>query len=125
MGKIIKKLPILGDKGESRASILFDSGAGDSVVQKEVAERVSTIISSPRLKTFTLADGKTEVKTKKIAILFLTLDGVSIDDEFYVLEDLSREVILGASTMQKWDIHLHLREEEITVGRNPDKIELA
>ena len=34
-------------------------------------------------------------------------------DEFFVFEECSEEVIIGATTQQKWGIKLHFAREEI------------
>lgn len=124
MSKIIKQLEILGDKGISKAEILLDSGANSSVGRMEVAEKVSTIIKLPKPRRFFLADGKTAVETDLVANIMITINGVTIDDIFYVVKELGREIIIGASTMQKWDIKLNLKDEQIIVGQDPNNIEL-
>jgi len=124
MSRIIKRLEVLGDKGRGEAEILFDSGASQSVVRKSLAEKLATIIKLPKARRFKLADGKTEAKTDLLANIMVAIDSVIIDTRFYVLEKLGREIIIGASTMQEWDIRLNLKDEKITVGQDPNAIEL-
>ena len=39
-------------------------------------------------------------------------------------EEPARDIVMGASTMQEWDIRLNLKDETITVGQDPNAIEL-
>lgn len=124
MGKIVKRLEVLGDKGKGKVEVLFDSGATESVVQKSFAEKLATVISLPKWRRFLLADGKTEIKTNLVANIMITINGITIDSRFYVLEKLGREMVIGAATMQEWDIRLNPKEEKITIGVDPNAIEL-
>lgn len=114
----------MGDKAGGEAEVLFDSGASQSVMRRSVAERLATIIRLPMARTFQLADGKTSVETDELTNIMVTIDGITVDSKFYVLKELGREIVVGASTMQEWDIRLNLKDETITVGQDPNAIEL-
>jgi hypothetical protein len=47
--------------------------------------------------------------------LTIWLNGYRLSDEFLVLEELSRPVLIGAATMQKWRIRLGMANEEVIV----------
>lgn len=120
----IRKPEVLGDKGSIQKAILFDSGARRSVIKREVAERVATLIRLPTTFKFRLADGKTEIATSTVCDICITIDGKTIFDQFPVLDTLSREIIVGANTMQSWDIHLDMKNEKVVVVGDPEAIEL-
>lgn len=124
MGLIVKKLTVQGDKGKNDLEVFFDSGARRSVIRKDAAEKIASLQKSLLRRTFTLADNKTQIHSEEVTVLWITIDGKTIDDEFYVVSDLSRELIVGASTMQTWDILLDLKNEKVTVGVDPGNIEL-
>lgn len=124
MGLIVKRLEIFGDKGSSEAEVLFNPGARRSVIRKDVAEKISTLIPLPKTARFYLADGKTEVTTNFVVNVSITIGDRIIFDQFPVLENLSREVIIGANTLQSWEIKLDLKNESVTVIVDSKAIEL-
>lgn len=126
MGKIVKRCEIEGDKGRKEVDVLFDSGASYSIIRKDVAEKVATILRFSKGMEFTLANGKTPMHTREITILkILAVDKKDVSDDFYVVNELSRDVIVGADMMQTWDMHLHPKRHKITVGVDPKNLELA
>jgi len=124
MGLIIKKLEVMGDKGETEGEVLFDSGARRSVIRRDVAEKIATIVKFPVSFKFSLADGKTEIKTNLVADIMVKVDGRIIFDQFPVIDSLSREIIIGANTLQSWEILLDAKNEAIKVGVDLKAIEL-
>jgi hypothetical protein len=124
MGLIIKKLEVIGDKNRINADILFDSGARRSVIRKDIAKKIATIIKFPVPFKFCLADGKTQVETNLVADIMVKVDGGIIFDQFPVLDSLSREIIIGANTLQSWEILLDAKNETIKVGVDLKAIEL-
>jgi predicted aspartyl protease len=124
MGLIIKKLNVIGNKGKIEAEVLFDSGARRSVIRKDVAEKIATLIKAPVPLRFRLADGKTEIVTSTVADIWITINGRTITDQFPVLEKLSSEIIIGANTLQSWEIKLNPKNESVDVGVSSEAIEL-
>jgi hypothetical protein len=124
MGLIIKKLEVIGDKNKINADVLFDSGARRSVIRKDIAEKITTIVKFPVPFKFCLADGKTQVETNLVADVMVRVDGRIIFDQFPVLNRLSREIIIGANTLQSWEILLDAKNETIKVGVDLKAIEL-
>lgn len=124
MGLIIKRLEIIGDKGSTSAELLFDSGARRSVIRKDIASKIATIIKFPLPFRFCLADGETEIETDRVADIMVKVDGKIIFDQFPVLEKMGREVIVGANTLQSWEIVLDLKNEAMKVGVDLKALEL-
>jgi hypothetical protein len=124
MGLIIKQLEVMGDKGQTKAEVLFDSGARRSVIRRDIAEKIATIVKFPIPFKFYLADGTTQVETNLVADIMVSIDNSIIFDQFPILDKLSREVIIGANTLQSWEIILDARNESITVGVDLKAIEL-
>ncbi len=124
MGIICKRLKIIGDKGSAEAEVLFDSGARSSVVRREVAQKVTTIVRMPTPKTFGLASNKAEMVSTEFTLMNIRIDGKDLDGRFYVLDDLRREVIIGSDFLQNWSIVLNPKNEDIKVNADPTLIEL-
>lgn len=125
MGLIVKKLRVAGDKGERRLQVLFDTRAGASFIRRDVADRIVTTLRLPSPKTFTLGDGVGRLRVNETAILYVYVEGVEISDNFIVAPRLADEVIIGASTMQKWRIKLDLENEKVIVDKRMARLLLA
>ena len=125
MGLIMKQLKIEGDKGSDEASTLFDTGATSSFMRREKAEKVATILPLPHPKRFELAEkGKGIEVTEGIRIDFI-IDGTTLSDEVFVVDNLSEEFIIGASTLQKWRITLDLENDEVIIDEKAVKMKLV
>ena len=123
MGLLIKELQVAGDKGEKKEEVLFDNSASCSVIKRDIAEELSTIIKMRSERKFKLGDGESIVKTNEVANIEIEIDGKTIDDKFYVIDKLGKGIIVGADTMQKWDMVLEPKEEKIIVRKDPQALE--
>lgn len=125
MGFIVKRLRVVGDKGERRLQVLFDTGAGASFIRREVADRIATTLELPSPKTYTLADGVGRLRVNETAVLYVYIQGIEISDNFIVAPRLADEVIIGANTMQKWRIKLDLENEAVIIDKRTARLLLA
>ena len=128
MSKPILKVTITNTGGRS-ASIpaVFDTGsfytlirqdrlpAGTSLLRYRVPEILRAAAKGSRLRVI----GETG--------LIITIGRKKIRDTALVTPDLAREMILGAGTMQKWDISVHNRngKTRIAVGRDMSDPEIT
>jgi len=101
MSLLFKHLKIEGDIGDDELEALFDTGATYSFIRKDRAQGVATILPLPHPKSFELAERGKVLEARERIIIDIIVNGVTISDEVVVVEDLSEELILGASTMQK------------------------
>ena len=121
MGDIVKELEIEGDKGKARIQVVFDAGAAQPLIKRGKVEGIATLITLPHPLTFTLGDGEgpalSPVEATLIAqesvLLFVTMDGITINDQVLVVDKLSEDMIIGARTMQGWRIRLDLERKEV------------
>jgi predicted aspartyl protease len=125
MGLIVKRLRVAGDKGERRLEVLFDTGAGASFIRRDVAERIATTLELPSPKTYTLGDGVGRLRVNETAVLYVYIQRVEISDNFIVSPRLADEVIIGASTMQKWRLKLDLENERVIIDKKMARLLLA
>lgn len=125
MGLIIKKLRVAGDKAEHRFNVLFDTGASASFVRRDIANRVATMLKLPAAETYTLGDGLGKLRVSETVILHLYIGGIRISDNFVVAPRLSDEIIIAATTLQKWRIKLDLENEKVIIDRKMGRLLLA
>ena len=113
MGLVRKRLKLMGSKGEAEVEALFDTGASYSCIRPELAERLEILTPLRRPKQLGTADENHTVRVTAAVRLDFELDGVVLSDEFMVVPNLRREVIIGVSTMQKWRMKIDLEREEL------------
>jgi hypothetical protein len=125
VGLIVKRLRVVGDKGQRRLQVLFDTGAGASFIRRNVAEKVASIFELPSPKIYTLGDGVGRLRVNETAVLYIYIQGLEISDNFIVAPRLADEVIIGATTMQKWRVKLDLENERVIVDKRMARLLLA
>lgn len=125
MGLILKKLRVLGDKGERRVQALFDTGASASFIRRDVAEPLATLVRLPSAEVYTLGDGVGRLRATETVILHVLLKGIRISDNFIVVPRLSDEMIIGANTLRKWRMRLDLDNEDVLIDRRVSRLLLA
>ncbi|MCS7192431.1 MAG: retropepsin-like domain-containing protein, partial [Armatimonadetes bacterium] len=112
MGIIIKRVRLVGSKGEHETEGLFDTGASYSFIRKDVAERLEVLLLLPQPMSFEMAEQGATVTARERVVLDFWIDGYRFSDEFLVLDNLSEEIIIGAATMQKWRMKLDMEKED-------------
>ena len=110
---MILRLPLRfeGSKGEKILYALFDSGATYSVINEELVEELEVLIPLHTPMKMITASASTFMEIKYRVALDFYHDDIRLTDEFYVIPDLSEQVIIGASTMQKWKIKLDFEHD--------------
>lgn len=112
---MIIRLPLRfeGSKGEKNLYALFDSGATYSCIHEEIAEELEVLTNLHTPMRMITATASTFMEIKhRVALDFYHYD-TRLTDEFYVIPDLSEQVIIGASTMQKWRIKSDFENDSI------------
>jgi len=64
MGVIIKDIEVEGDKGKAVLRTLFDTGASHSLIRKDKAEQLATIVPLAHPYRFRLGDGTSELEVR-------------------------------------------------------------
>jgi len=113
MSVLYQRIKLSGSKDEFETEALFDGGATYSVIRKDIAEKLGNLekIRTP-LKFRTAKEGAELTATEKVVLDFY-IDSTRFSDEFIVIENLDEEVIIGASTMQKWRFKLDYENERV------------
>jgi hypothetical protein len=100
-----KDISVRGDKGESPASVLFDTGASLSFIARALAEKIANIVDADRAINIGLAD-KSTLTIDKMCMATADLGGQVLTDQFYVMENSIADLILGMSTLRKYQIKI-------------------
>ncbi len=125
MGKIVERFEFHGDLGNAVAEALMDSGAGVSVVRRDVAEKLSNHLLGLKPRTLRMVNGRKWLTVLEGAYLEVEMKGKSLDGSFYVVDEMPREVIIGVDFMQRWGILLDPKNHDFTIGVDPEAIEMA
>jgi len=115
MGILVKQVTLRGDKGQVELDGMFDTGATYSVIRKDIAEQIATVIPLDEPIVLRTAEQGRQLTVTHRVVLTIWLNGYRLSDEFLVLEELSRPVLIGAATMQKWRMRLDMANEEVIV----------
>ena len=123
MGVISYNVKLKGSRGEVEVEALFDSGASISFIKKSLAQKLEVILKLPEPIEFETAEKGRVIVAQKVVRLDFRLDGDRMSDEFLVLPDdvMSEDVIIGASTMQKWRIVIDMEHERVYSSRKIKK----
>ena len=117
-----KEIEIFCLKCSKKVLALFDSGATYSIISENIAKEVEIFIPLPQPKKLKVANGEIITITHRVPLDF-KINGITLSDEFLVFEKLPEDVIIGASTMQKWRIKLDFEKEDVII--NPDVAKLV
>jgi len=115
MGVLVKSIKLEGSKGERKIDALFDSGASMSFIKESLAQELETVLMLPKPLVFETAKAGEELMVEQRVILDFYLDGDRLSDEFLVVLDhiATEDVIIGASTFQKWRLILDFEKEDV------------
>lgn len=119
MGRIHEYIQVNGKK----CWTLFDSGAQNTYVVREVASHLATTKLG---QTFRSALGGTVKRSTSAALLVGKIQGHKISTNAMVLDEIGDdengkpiEILFGALAMQQWRIRLLLKEERLDLSRYP------
>jgi hypothetical protein len=125
MGKLAGRFEFHGDRGRATVEALVDSGASVSLIRRDVAEKLSGQFLNWKARNLRLANGQQWLTASTIVTLGVVMKGKALDGSFYVVETMPREVIIGVDFMQKWEISLHPKKHDFTIGVDPNAIEIG
>jgi len=124
MGVIINKIKLSGSKAEKKVDALYDSGASFSFIDRTLADKLANIEQLPKPYEFeTAKEGDSFIVNEAIRIDFY-IEGIRLSDEFFVAADLSEDVIIGASTMQKWRLKLDFDADMVIIDQRATRLML-
>ena len=115
MGLIMGKIRLSGSKGEKTVNALYDSGASASFLRKSIAESVEILTPLPIVyNAKTAKNGETIEISERVSLDFY-IGNIRLSDEFFITDELTEDVIIGAATMQKWRLKLDFENDKILI----------
>jgi hypothetical protein len=126
MSLIQKPLILKGAAGKYTVQALFDSGASYSCISRRAAEAVAHLepLTEPMIFETAEKDNPVTAEYRITADFFFRDSARRFTDELIVIEELSEDLIIGASTMQKWKIRLDFDREEVFYDKKVHKLRL-
>jgi hypothetical protein len=121
---IERTLKFRGSKGQSDLLVLFDSGATFSCIRSDLVGGLAPtdpLVEPVPLET---ASEGTFIHVEQKALLEFFLNNLRLSDEFMVVPALSEQVVIGATTMQKWRIKLDFDNDEVITDPRASKLKL-
>ena len=121
---IERKLKFEGSLGEKELTAMFDSGATYSCINQRFIEglEIPVLLKHP-IEVETAAE-KSYLRIDHALRLDFYLNDLRLSDEFMVIPSLSEEVIIGATTLQKWKIKLDFENDEVITDPRVAKLKL-
>ena len=116
---MILKIPVRfeGTKGEKILYTLFDSDTTFSCMHPDFAEEIAEPqkMLTP-LEVATASQG-TYLKISERITPDFYIDDIRMSDEFMVVPNLSKDAIIGVTTLQKWRIKLDFEHDTVIIDR--------
>jgi len=111
-----------GSKGEENLSALFDTGSTYSLIREDIAQKIGNTDRLPKPRYFETVSSSEYLKVEKGMLMNFKINDITLSDEFMVASGLSEEVIIGATTMQKWRIKLDFEHDAVIVDPRVAKL---
>jgi hypothetical protein len=109
---------LVGSKGRERCHALFDSGSSYSIIRRDIAERLANLEPLRDLEewVFETAREGDLIQARYGVLLVLHFDDSTerFLDQFIVFDSLSEELIIGAQSMQAWQVTLDFESESVS-----------
>lgn len=120
------KVPFLylGSKGEKHLYTLMDSGANLSCINPAYLEGLADAVPLGVVRLIQTASADHTIVVREVTRLDFYINDILISDEFLVVPGLTEEVVIGASTMQKWRIKLNFEHDTIELDPKVMKMQL-
>ena len=115
MGLIIKEHTVTGTRASDIVRVLYDSGASKSFIRADISKILGDTGPAVETLTFMMADGQVGFTADSIMNLIVDADGTRLTHNFYVVDDLAEELVIGADIMQQWKIVLDLENEAVSI----------
>jgi len=123
------EVTLIGSRGSRRCTALFDSGASYSIIRPDIAAAIGTLEPLPDPENWvfeTAQKGMLMQAVYRVGLNFRFDDSEArFSDEFILLDGSSEEVIIGATTMQKWRITLDFASDIVHYRKTAEKLRIV
>lgn len=126
MSKPILEVTLENNGGQaSKARTVFDTGSYYTIVRESSLPPGTQILLYAKPRELRTAAQGGQLAIKGTTHLVMTIGSKKIEDDAMVSASLSQEAIIGAGTMQKWDVSIRNGNGHTTVEvghdmRDPD-----
>jgi hypothetical protein len=124
MSCIEKTIKFKGSKTSKELNALFDSGATYSCINNHIAGQLEVPTRLPDILEMETAGNNNTIKVSYAVRLDFYINNSRFSDEFMMIDNLSEEVIIGASTLQKWRFKLDFEQDEVIFDPEVTKLRL-
>ena len=111
-----------GSKSDKILYALFDSGATYSCITEELAGDLTNLETLHTPMILATASIDTYMEIHNTCRLDFYHEDIRLSDEFMVVSGLNEDVVIGATTMQKWRIKLDFEHDTIIVDPRVAKL---
>jgi len=115
LGVIKQELLVIGDKGEKKLSVLFDSGASRSLIRSDVAMELSTPRKLLIPRELAVVNGD-KITCNFLCDLIVEIEGKRIGIEAFLVDKLPVPLVFGALDMEAYMIKLDLAKRKLDLS---------
>ena len=113
----------------AKARAVFDTGSFFTILRQDKLPAGAAVVWKRIPREFSTAASGGKLRATAELVMAITIGEKTIEDSVLVSPDLAQEMLIGAGTMQKWDITIQNKNGEtaIIVGRDlsdPDITEI-
>jgi len=101
------------NKGTAMAE--FDTGSFYSILQEDKLPKNTKLLTYKKKREFGTADKKGKIIISGKISLIIEIGKKMIEADAFVSPDLSTELLIGAQTMQSWDISIKNKNGKTTI----------
>ena len=106
---------ITPEEKKGKAKALFDSGSFYTILREDKLPKNTKFETYKRKREFGTADKKGKIEITGTTRLIIKIGNKMIEASAFISPDLSTEFIIGAGTMQSWDITIKNKNGKTTV----------
>ena len=116
---IEQEIKLVGSKGRRDVIARFDREATYSIIQRDIAEAIASIVKlpEPSRRRAPRADGYITVEEAIRTDFYI--DIYRLSDEFLVSDAITEAVLIGVLTVRKWRLKFDFEHGKVIVPRPP------
>jgi hypothetical protein len=119
-------VPLLfgGSKNSKNLNALFDRGTAYSCINEDRGDELETFTTLHTPMRLATASKHVFMEFSQRVTVDFYKDEIRLSDEFLVVPNLSEDVVIGATTMQKWRIKLDFENDTVVIDPEVAKLTL-
>lgn len=108
------------DEKTAEVRAVFDTGSFYTIIREDKVPKGASVLRRSTVKELRAASKGSRVTAVAEVFLVLTIGEKMVEDAALISPDLAQEMLVGAGTMQKWDISIMTTngKTEVVVARD-------